>query len=68
MPHNSVAVARDAAKTAALNLETVANLIEGQDALTVSGTSLAALLRQIIADMFSAYDELQYMGDLKDGK
>ncbi|WP_374278536.1 hypothetical protein [Azonexus sp.] len=68
MPHNSVAVARDAAKTAALNLETVANLIEGQDALKVSGTSLAALLRPIIADMFSAYDELQYMGDLKDGK
>jgi hypothetical protein len=68
MPHNSVAVARDAAKTAAFNLETVVALIEGQDVLKVSGASLAGLLRPILDDMFSAYDELQHMGDLKEGK
>ena len=63
MAHNPVAVAYDAAKAAAFNLETVVNLIENQDTLKVSGPSLAGLLRPILGDMYIAYDELQHMHD-----
>lgn len=66
--HNSLAVAIDATKCAAYNLETVANLLEGLDTLKVSGQSLAGLLRPIISDMFAAHDELQQMGDLQGRK
>jgi len=63
MSHNPVSVAYDAAKCAVFNLETVVNLIEPQDLLKVSGASLAGLLRPILADMYAALDELQYMPD-----
>lgn len=60
--HDGMAVARDAAKCAAFNLETIIVLIEKQDTLAVSGASLAALLRPVLGDMFVAYDELAAAG------
>jgi len=65
MAHNPVAVAFDAAKAAAFNLETVVNLIENQDTLKVSGPSLAGLLRPILGDMYSACDELSHMNEFE---
>jgi hypothetical protein len=54
-------VAYEAAKAAAFNLETIVNLLDGQDTLKVSGPSLAGLLRPVLSDSYVAYEELESM-------
>ncbi len=56
--HDGIAVANDAVRCAAYNLETICLLLEGQDQIKVTGFSLAALLRPVVSDMFIAHEEL----------
>lgn len=56
--HDGLAVANDAARCAAYNLETIVQLLDGQDDLKVSGHSLAALLKPVVSEMFVAHEEL----------
>lgn len=59
MAEFSLEVAYSASKQAVFNLETIVNLIDGQDKLAVSGHSLASLLRPIQQSMFEAYEKLE---------
>lgn len=54
----SIKLATASARTAATNLETIMNLIDGQDTLKVSGHDLAGLLRPVVAEIFFTHDEL----------
>lgn len=56
--HDGIAVANDAVRCAAYNLETIVVLLNSMDAIKVSGPSLADLMRPIVSDLFVAHEEL----------